>query len=421
MSVHLLLYIAGIFNPLVSQMETWVQEQFTENESIEWIGAYEGTLEKSFPLVLVMGRNGDQVKGIYQYKGIDQKFVLEGEWSNDKIHLIEWDQNDQLSGYVVLKADKHGFIGSWLDNKREHELDFDLFPIDDVKNWDWPILKGWIKKFTGRFSKGKADLLLQQDRNLFSGILKMKWANQIYFVSGECEDLVCEQVLLRISNETGDYVGGVKTHFIQNRIANVSLNLVDLPVEYFTLVQNDHLGLNIHGNLGLGVLQDHAIPEAAELIQPVASFFKEEPIQDQFNSDPGNRFQTRSYGWQDIYYFSDRLYSAALYAQDQDMYTAKTRVVNFDRKKKEEVLISSLFKRKINHLELFAEKVTTHLKEIGLDDLNATQFRHIGITENGFIVATDYDVLRGQTKLILPYEKFSDELAKGTIIESFIK
>lgn len=412
-------------NALIQEFKGWVESQFEHKESIEWIGIYQGSKDGSMPFLMVLGHDGNTVKGIYKYQNCTERFTLEGQWSPEKIQLIEWDQRDQQTGFMVIESDDLLSTGTWMNYNKDLLLDIDLKLLDAPDVWEWPVGDNWVRHYYGQFSGRKVELLLQKEKTIYNGVLYGAENKKSFFVYGQCTTPPCNKVELQVESEDGQEMASMTAQFIQEHLINITYSPLGQATAFYSLSQKREIPIKAQTEISYSNVNDFAIPYFDDLEEISTTFYKSQyETESEELDDPNERLSKRRYGWQSVHWLNSRVYSASLFYHDNETDSSRTFLVNYDLKKKAVISIASLFKKKSNYQGIFENYIETKLnnsQDENLRKLSPKDFKHIGFLKNGFLVATDFNAIDGQIKWIIPYNRFDGQYVNGTVMEHFYK
>ncbi len=425
MQICLFIYMSLCSNALIQEFKAWVESQFENKQSIEWIRVFQGNMDGSMPLLMVLGNDGKVVKGIYQYKNCSERFTLEGQWSQNQVQLIEWDQRDYQSGYMIFKPDDLDIRGTWMNFDKNLILDINLQLLNEIDLWEWPTGDSWVRHYYGQFSGQRVELLLQKEKSIYNGVLYGAENKKSFFVSGQCSSLPCTKIELQVDTEDGLAVASMQAQFIKDQVINITYSALQKPTAFYSLSQKREIQISSKTEISYSNVNDFAVPSFEDL-EEITSTFYDSHIREDSNEtiDPGARLSNRRYGWQTVHWLNSRVYSASIFYYDNETDSTRTFLINYDLKRKEAISIAALFKKKSNYMGIFENFIEARLansSDENLSKLSPKDFKHIGFLKSGFLIATDFNAIDGQIKWIVPYNRFYGQYAKGTVMEHFYK
>ena len=426
MWIALVSFILFSNSTIIQEMARWVESQFSDNAQVD-LYIFEGDLAEHIPFVMVLGRSESEIIGVYRYQSKSDPYYLYGDVTDQKISLIESSAEGGTTGHIFGTLDHNYLEGHWTNYTNEHPMPFKARPVADIQHWQWPESNHWIKQFYGQFSGRNVELLLHKEHDYVRGTLFSATQKRSFFLNGSCTSDSCNQVILEVFDDDQNYIGDLSGQFFQKDVIFVNYQPVDAPSAFYSLPIKKSITIESNPTVTFQMIQDFSYPDIEGLDGVLKSFYRSKSFLDtisNLSTDPPERLKTVQNGWIDLHWMNTRILTASMIYQDNVQDTIFTEIINYDLKKQEIINIDDLFRKKSKYRQIINKHVKQRLKTcdyLPCSELEPHDFKHIGLMKEGFLITTNFDILHGQLKWIIPYDQFDKELSKGTIMNFYYK
>ena len=179
-----------------------LKERFTNPQAIEWTHTYKGTWQNLYPLEIALAFDGTSYEGIMRLGSNNLAFDLSGFARDSQIILQEVDQTGRNSGYLTIHLANGHMYGQWWSVNFSRSADIHLQDESVV------VLRRFqpdLLTVEGSVSEIAVQMILQREESdLMSGYCVLGQANNLYRMSGKCEDAICEKMQFTLQGATGD-------------------------------------------------------------------------------------------------------------------------------------------------------------------------------------------------------------------------
>lgn len=366
-----------------------------------------------------------QLKGIYTY-GADGNFlVLEGEVKDQQILLTEWDTLGQRCGMISLTKEGQDFMGWWQNNDQDIQLPLVLKPLSDQDTLK--PLESSIANYKVRMNDGEINLTLIRDRMNTRGIWYAPFKkSETFYVRGFCADQNCHKLELDVTNAAGEHQAELVVQDQDAERLKIIFRGADRKTTYLTgylqeslildrLVQGGYCGyvnLNLPPAVALST-------ELTDLIQQKISAIT--AIPEHYHAS--ERMQQSTNAWIEVGYFDQQVFSGLVILHTND------QKVNFpfllDMQTGKSIDLIGLVGSTIHEIKV-QEHLTQVLNERDVPsplagELIAADFKHPVFLQEGLSLCTDFNLVNGIQRVVIPYSFFGRDLIKNSLVKYLIR
>lgn len=417
-----------------------VEVQFEESE-LKNIRYFRGRLNDINEIVIALGDNGSEYKGVLQYMRSKEIFLLEGKMDFDKLKLIEKDTSQNVTGYITGEInDFLGITGEWYNYNRMIGADIRLLPYQNEPKY--PTYCGdnkWVRVYKGFIEEEEVELFLKRGgHNKIRGLIWFANENKSYFAEGYMDNGT-RIINLHFRDENWKSKGSIE--------GNVSFYNDDIEGTYTLDTAKSTYSLYVDKTLSVGCIEYSNYISILEVLYPKTRnlAFNEtlkskiddwvalskayvNDYQSQFPAlTPTQRHSLRSYFWYDISYISDDLMSLVGTFSNTWEKEANKFVYNFDLKNDKEILLEDLFLENSD----YKNTIYTYIRE---DIRNrpyytdptfqqwilGVEFEYFTIRKDGLHFSTPFHGIFGEQHCTIPYTTLLPYLKKDSPISSLI-
>ncbi len=440
MSLHLrhIIYslcLVFLSAPLWSQISAYQKElsRLYEVDRIDDVRLFEGSLDKVHHIQMVLGVHDNTVLGYYEFVKTRLRFELEGEYKENILELIETDQDDQTSGYFILKDENESLSGEWSHINHETKIFTQLNRVNNFKNKSICKKNNWTKNYNGVLDGGNVELSLVT----IGGQLE-----QAYFSLENIRFLLpIEQIN---KNEYSANMTAVTSLYESMIIKYQADNTCDI-----TLLKDGQsmfaTTLKLYDELNFECFEEMEYATSIKAVYPVISEVRfnewigneitqwskvnQNEMSNLLANDPGlipsDRYKYEANIWVDIHLFSKQFISGLITYQCSWKSSNKREAFIFDRAQKSFVDPSNLFNG--NQNKFFENLISRHKIEYPPFQeklirkwLENQNFDHISLTQDGVNLNTEFSTIFGSKTIFVPFAELGDYFSKN-YKSSFIK
>lgn len=420
------------------EMRQQVVNLFSPEAQI-WIKTYQGTLNNIHEMQLILGFNGSVCRGMYFYPSSGIGFMLEGQETSTGLELMEVDQDENISAYIVLKNDEGILQGSWNHVEQDISISINLQEVKQLTEVISPCAENsWQRIYKGTLDDSKLSVNLQKESNVQALEVLLEIDGIPFRFNADCRTPECYNFIFDFSELSSLYnslafvlqdreVLNISAAHKDGTLSQVALNL-DQEMEFECLNFVDYttrfdLIYPILRNKAFDTWIDYRVNDWKNRINGEIKNLKiENP-----GEVPTDRFIFEAIGWVDIVYFSDKIVSGTLTFQKNWSSESERISFNYVINKKKHLSVSDLFDSKFDYDDYFTKFVKDQkenyvpFKEPILKNWIADQdFSHLNLTDEGIVLSTDFHTVFGSQKIVLPYTDVEKHLKK-VVTKEFLK
>jgi hypothetical protein len=418
--------------------EERVASFFKTDEPMSSFKFFRGRMNDVNDIVIALGANGKQYKGIMKYLRSNEELMVEGIVNGQELRLAEMDSIGKITGFILGTIDDFdGITAEWYNHDRSIGGDLQLIPYAQEPRY--PTYCGdnkWIRTYDGRIGEETVDFIIKRGTGFrVDGLAYFKSQNKTYHVAGE------------LTNYNRD----IKLHFQDNEWQSLGTleGKVDFKTDNITCSFTYNDGKLSEGALTKSQVIDVGCIEYAdfistmEIIYPKTRNFKFNDalntyIQDWLKTSreytnqykaqmkvlkPNMRASLRSYLWCDIDYFSNTLISGKVIHTNtwENGYTSYT--FNFDFENNKMVALSEIFKSGSGYETFIRKYIEEAMKKRPFSDdvifqkwIEKAKFDYFTIRKEGINFISDYNAIYGEQHCTIPYEVLKPYLNKDSLV-----
>lgn len=416
--------------------EDIVLEDFKAEHAGKEMLLFEGVLESYHPLQMVLTFDDKSCSGYYKFNSSDVHFQLEGDLESDStISFVELDNSDQISGYLNGTYLPEGFQLQWRDVKKLTDLKLELKRVDQfTETYNFTQEKSLVKIVARSYDK-QIDLwqdLLTQEINIVGK--NFPYFSFPYKYSKDSTKIESKQLRKGSNYHTFQMVpfndeketitffkkDGTKYLFVGEKEETIYMKhktfadyrvMIDLS---YPVTKSYKFNKWVETNINL--VQQELLDEIYDSI-----------LEDQ-GDIPDERYQFESYSWYDIDYISKDVISGTItHTKSWEPDTEKIAFI-FDNKEQKMLEIEDLFKSNFDYQDFISSFLQEQKNNISGGTSNSQKlkwikedaFDNISINEMGLICNSDYSVIFGDNKIIIPFAAFKKHLNNKSIKNEFL-
>jgi|GEM_PF-5966875 len=403
---------------------------------VEGAVLYEGLLDNYHPIKMVLAFEGKDCSGHYTLESSDLSFSLEGDIEGDSvISMIELDANDQISGYLMGVILEDNINLKWTDVKKLTEHKLVLARVNKFIEKQFVPQEKSLVKIVGK-SYGKRIDLWQDVQEQTINIVgeNFPFFNFEYRCNDDCtkiestsirKDSEYKTVQMVPFNEEKETItfykkDGTKYLFVGKREETIYMKhktfadyrvMIDLS---YPVTRSFKFNQWIESNIN-------------KVQQTLIEEINGKLVNDQGNI-PEERYQYEAYSWYDIDYISADIISGTITHTKSWKTTTEKIAFIFDNKEQKMLDLQDLFKSGFDHKDFMESFLAEQKKNMsaGTPDgpklkwISEDNFDNISVNEMGLICNSDYSVIFGDSKFIIPFDAIKKHVRSKSIKNEFI-
>ena len=433
--IYLFVFFAFATTCCMAQADILLEDFVQQHEGKEVL-FFDGLLDDYHPFQLALTFDGKDCSGYYKFASSEVFFMLEGDIEKDStLSLIELDANEQISGYLNGKFSTDSFELIWRDVKKLSTHSLSLTRVDSFNEKQFVQQEESLIKIVAKSYGKRIDIwqdVQEQTINIVGDNFPYFSFDYRYSEDGtkiESKSLRKESAyktfqMIPFSEEKETITfykkDGTKYLFVGEREETIYMKhktfadyrvMIDLS---YPVTKSFKFNQWIESNIN--TVQKALLDEIYDSI-----------LDDQ-GDIPEERYQYEAYSWYDIDYISADIISGTItHTKSWQSNTEKIAFI-FDNKEKKMLALQDLFKSNFDHQEFITKFLTEQKKNVtaGTPDgpkltwINGDKFDNISINEMGLICNSDYSVIFGDNKFIIPFEAIKKHVKNKAIKGEFI-
>ena len=373
---------------------------------------FRGFLEKSLPVELVFGKEGEEIKGFIYYGDNEDRYDVEGTINAaGDIVLYEFDHHQRVSGKILGNILKTTELFTWHSPDGTLSLSLLLFPNKPPRKV--------LDLFVSNIENSRSQILLREDLQQITidpiGDVNLRWIDFL------CQGTDCyeNRPNVQLSNPV-EFSLDIKDQKELKVYPSHKYTEVQV-MEYDNKSQHRFKGFT---SINFPVLQDEVFDD---WIQSTLLANKIQKNTDDDYQSIALRFSDRSFGDFYISLISKDLISGYLYLQNTESNKVKTIPFIFDRSKSRFYQIQDIFSKSFDYsffIEKYLEKVKRGrlIKENRLVQnlLKKEDYNHYILAPEGILFFTDFNVIYGRRHILIKYDEVMSSI-DNKALENYLK
>lgn len=435
MRFYILLFFCTVSYSCLSQSDIITADSKKQIDAGKTV-LFEGLLDSYHPIKMALVFDGEDCSGSYTLLSSDINFSLEGDITSDTIiSMIELDDNDQISGYLMGTILDKTIDLTWTDVKKLTEHNLALVRVKSFSDNQFVPQEKSLVKIVGK-SYGKRIDLWQNVQEKTINIVgdNFPFFNFEYRCNDDCTKIestalhneskyrAVQMVPFNEEKETITFYkkDGTKYLFVGKREETIYMKhktfadyrvMIDLN---YPVTRSFKFNQWIESNIN-------------EVQQNIINEINGKLLHDQGDL-PEERYQYESYSWYDIDYISADIISGTItHTKSWKSSTDKIAFI-FDNKEQKMLDLQDLFKSGFDYSNFITTFLTEQKSKLsaGTSDgpkmkwINGDNFDNISVSEMGLICNSDYSVIFGDSKIVIPFEAIKKQLKNKSIKSEFI-
>jgi hypothetical protein len=432
-SVFLILCLICLLHPVAGQKsstdELTVKGRFAQPANIQWLETFQGAWQTFHPLTIVLGFDGKEYQGI-AHIGQDA-FDLVGYQRDDQAMIQEIDPTGKTSGYYVVQIHEGRLNGQWWS------VDFERSALISARNTDIVELRRFepeLQVLNGRLVNEEVNLIVQREETeMLSGFCFMQ--KSAYRIHGKCIDRTCDKMSIEMLSPQGERTmlestmqrNSTLRFALKNESASNDAGMATVLNRYPMKLMRSTRYIG-HIDCIYPVL---SIPSfdtwlTTQLDRWYSSMNKHLDSLELVYQTPGpdERWRMQASAWVDITLITPATISGLVTTYNPTGKRYERTAFIFDVKSGKLLPPEEIGKKDEFISGLCADAART--KSLNDDNaqhkawLSSAQFRHVALSDQSFILFTDFDPMHGELWVPLSYSHYVDGMKRNACVHELM-
>lgn len=406
-----------------------VRSRFDTPNTVQWVHTFRGVWQNFHPIEIVLGFDGTTYHGTLHLITGDVRFDLYGYHQDGKAMIQEIDQTGRTSGYLIVSIHDGLMTGQWwsADFSRSALISLRDENVIELRKFEPELLI-----LEGKTAKQMLSLIIQREEsNLLSGFCSGGNSNLLYRLSGHCEDGLCEQMHLDMQAPEGHkYI--LQAQRRRNMTFQIEITDTAGTTEAGTAsVTQSYPMQRIHYIGYTGSLDciyptlhqsafDTWLGSQIELWGNTVRKHLDALQHSTVTPGPDVRWSVQASAWIDFTLVTTEVVSGLITMYNPVAGKYERNGFIFDSKAGKPLSMKEIGRRPQfeDMLRDDAEKIAPDISDDpGYDDWYKNQdFRHVAITESGFVMTTDFDPVYGDSWVMLKFKDYVESMKKNAFV-----
>lgn len=395
--------------------------QFDNNKEL-WIKKYSGTFDHVHPITMAIATNGEEWRGIYRFESSKTQFVIEADNNNNLLDFVELNNNNQVTGHLLMKLDQDKMIGEWKSDNGLQTYDVVLYEqtnkvhqkTDDKKR------SSFVDIYSGTFLKDRAEFTVVKESDEMA-MMQLTINNNILNIDPTCANEDCsifeDNLEDRLEGFTNIRFKKLKNSYGITAITN------DGRKEFATLTKDGSLDYKNYNYADYHQKKDILYPRTGTKFDQyfdnqITAYTKQNKNHLNDDLSTSDRFDNVLLAWVDIHYYDANIISGLLF-YTLDGGSQMTRSFTYHLQENKELDIKNMLKGKHTLEQKAANFISMTKENTAKFDNAAVQewyknqpFDLITLNQEGICFSTEYNTIVGTQSITLPYSQLEDKLKK---------
>ena len=415
-----------------------VKSLYPTADEVEWVRFFRGRMNDINDVMIALGSNGKEYRGIMKYFRSNEEFRVGGMVNGKDLMLFEQDTLGMQTGKIIGTIDDfEGIKAEWRNFNNTLGGSMALIPYPTEPQY--PTYCGdnkWIRLYSGKIGEEVVDFILARGTNYrVEGLAYFKNQQKSYSVEGELTNYN-RDILLEIKTNDYNVLGEIKgrVDFKTDSIAGTftddkgrtfdcsikkGLTLTVGCIEYADFYTEMEITFPKTRSIKFNEMLNAYIQEWLGTSRSYTAQFREQMKR----PTPALRASLRSYFWCDVEYFSaDFISGKATHTNTwEDGYLGYS--FNFDFKNNEKITLETLFKENSNYQSFINQYIQQEMKKRPFYSdatfqrwVKSAKFLHFTIRREGLNFISDFNSIFGEQHCTIPYSELEPFLKKESVI-----
>ncbi|MBK9722783.1 MAG: hypothetical protein IPO78_14390 [Saprospiraceae bacterium] len=391
-----------------------------------WIQHYSGVSGNGDSYILSLGHNGREYRAILQNLTSDETLNAEGNYHFENIKLVLQDSLLEIAGFLFGEVKPNGILIQVLDRRKEKGkyIEFQKMTREGFKVFDCPV-QVWYQSFAGIMDRNPVIIQLQKDFDQrIYGSISVPDKLTGYMVSGNCDDVPCEKMDLRVHDFFGERFKEYKSTPLALNQIQVEENYKDKFQIFETWTSQNKYNFKCK-NLSFPGLKMYAqyiqIADRdfdnwiesfiTKWTEQVVSFYQVGPLREQKQANV-----TMDLDWISLDWVSGIFKFTEPWSLDE-----RSLGFTYDRKLNRIISIEEIFDKTFDYKTFFNDYISWKKKEMmSMNTSNRFKaymelefFTPWTLRPEGFCFTSEWNFIWGTRKIIVPYALIQEHIKKS--------
>ena len=446
MSLRILIIVfIGVFLSLDAQGQTTeerVQSFFEEDAPIKWCKFFRGRMNDVNDVMIALGSNGKEYKGIMKYLRSNEEFIVEGDVKGEKLELFEKDTLGNTTG--IITGTIEGFEGikaEWFNHDRSIGGNLQLIPYHQEPRY--PTYCGdnkWIRLYNGVIDDEVVEFILKRGSGFkVDGLAYFQKQDKTYSIEGELTNHN-RNIKLELQDNDWQPLGVIegKVDFKTDKIAGFFVDETgEKSISVLTKGQTISVGCieyaDFISEMEITYPKTRSLKFNDMLNEYIQSWLKtSREYTKQYKSQmktpkPAMRASLRSYFWCDIDYFSTNIISGKAIHTNTWENGYDSYVFNFDFQNNTIIELTDIFQNDSDYDTFIKKYIQEAMKKRPFSTdpmfqkwIAKAQFDYFTIRKEGINFISEFNAIYGEQHCTIPYEELKPYLKKISAVAALV-
>lgn len=394
---------------------------------------YKGRIDDLNDVIISLKCLNKKCEGELVYLRSKDRLDLKGSREGNVLDLKELDEDKQVTGYLSGKIEGKQLIVDWENNNRSIGSSITLSQVE--RKPEFPSYCGnnkWIHAYRGVIKDEEVEMILQKvDNQRILGHIFIPDSKKSWLVNGSLSENNNLQLNL-VDEANSKPVGLLRAIYKNDTEISASFYNADNLQSFASFELKKSLGVSCLEYADYFTSYDFLFPKSHNaLFNEMMTLLVQDWLVDcrdhtqkmrTQSTTPDRRASQRAYAWSDIEGLNDDYISGLLTYYSTWSGKKESKAFNFDFKSKQNLMLGDIFKRDFDY-QVFIQKMIGeeirknpyYQNDRGFRDWIKTEsFKHFTINGNGLAFFTDFHIVYGRQKIVVPYKKLKSNIRKNS-------
>lgn len=423
--------------------EERVKTLFEGIDSVKTIKFFRGRLNDINDVMIALGSNGKEYKGIMKYLRSNEEFTVDGKVQGKILQLSERDKSGHMTGVITgTIEDFEGINAEWFNHDRTIGADLRLIPYRTEPKY--PTYCGdnkWIRIYDGAIGDEYVEFILKRGSGFrVDGLAYFEKLDKTYAVEGFLSNYN-RNIELKIQDNNLNNLGTIKGK-VDFKTDNITGKFKNNKGE----IQSSHLKKG--QTLSVGCIEYADFISEMEVTYPKTRSLKfnamlNDYIQDWLktsreytrqykkqmsNPKPELRASLRSYFWCDVDYFSNSIISGKATHTNTWEKGYDSYLFNFDFSSNKIIEVEDIFKIDSDYKKFIDDYIKKEMKlrpfasEVMFQKwMRTASFPYFTIRKDGINFTSEFNAIFGEQHCTIPFENLKPYLKEDSPVATLVE
>lgn len=436
-------FLVLTFSVEAQSTEERVQTLFEGTDSAKTIKFFRGRLNDINDVMIALGSNGREYKGIMKYLRSNEEFIVDGKVQGKTLNLSERDKSGNLTGIITGTIEKfEGITAEWFNHDRTIGADLRLIPYRVEPKY--PTYCGdnkWIRVYDGMIGDEYVQFILKRGNGFrVDGLAYFENLDKTYSVEGVLTNYN-RDIELEIQDNNLNGLGIIKgkvdfkTDNIEGKFKNDRGEIQSSHlkkgktlsvgcIEYADFISEMEVTYPKTRSLKFNAMLNDYIQDWLKTSREYTRQYKKQMS----NPEPELRASLRSYFWCDIDYFSNSIISGKATHTNTWEKGYDSYVFNFDFNSNKVIALEDIFKSGSDYKKFIDDYIQQEMKlrpfasdEIFQKWMRTASFPYFTIRKDGINFTSAFNAIFGEQHCTIPFENLKPYLKADSPVATLVK